>query len=247
MLRKLVSILLVVLLHSSCEKDDIGNVEANWEDLKGRLAVTIGRNYNEDGITYTYGGRASASFYDSIPISAELDAGTVKVLNIELGRRVQPDWGVDYSVYDTMLYHKGIANNEVRWNVEGSNEVPGFITKTSMGFPKVSRILSDTIFKSQSYTIKCNTLENADSVFFYIQHFDGNAISSDWKACNPYASKLNPTSHTFTSSDLKSLSVENDIISVVIVAYRHTNRIKNGRNYRFINYYQTSRYVWIKE
>lgn len=116
----------------------------------------------------------------------------------------------------------GIDFNEgVSWSVSGSSNVEAFTYEPTILFPSVAQVSSsETVVKSNGYTLTTSSVSNADSVVFQV----GSVLKT---------LPGNATTCSFTASELSALSTGTNVAQ--IAAYKVQNATVSSKNYYFIN------------
>lgn len=118
----------------------------------------------------------------------------------------------------------GIAfSGNVTWSGTGATW-PSFSATTSQGFADVMSITSGDIVLSNSYSLTCGGISNADSVYFAVYGSSGSKV---------ILKAGNASSHTFSNSDLSGLGAGSGFVQITAIKY--DSQTINGKPYYLIN------------
>ena len=130
-----------------------------------------------------------------------------------------------------------IFKDTVKWKVNGSGVIKGFSEYTTIGFPYVSQIKADTIYRNKDFLMEIDSVINADSIMFNIGGlvYGGNMESGQTKK------------HTFKTSEWShAANWDQGYYRATIYAVRFEVRNINGRNYVIDNFFWSQKYLWFK-
>jgi hypothetical protein len=170
-----------------------------------------------------------AAFYTPDNPNSFLDAGTVTLNANTLAKQTNNSYvlmpgtsnptGIDFA-------------GGVSWSVGGNGNIAAFTFEPSIEFPTVGSITSSgTVSKSNGYTLTASSVADADSVIFMV----GSVVKTV---------SGNPTSYTFSSSELSSLQNGNSVVQ--IAAYKIQESTQNTKTYHFIKETVSSKTVTIE-
>ncbi|MCB0410004.1 MAG: hypothetical protein KDD29_07280, partial [Flavobacteriales bacterium] len=109
----------------------------------------------------------------------------------------------------------------VAWTADGGNGFSAINKNVTIGFPTVGAVNSSaTITKANGYTLSVNNVSGADSVLFLIGDITKTIAG-------------NPTSCTFSSSELSGLSTGTTVVQVA--AYITTSETIGGKKVYYGN------------
>jgi hypothetical protein len=162
-------------------------------------------------------GMGVATFPTEASASTYVDAGTVKLNDVELTRQSNNS----YILIPSMSNPTGIdfSSGSTHWTVSGANGIPAVDQSPSFGFPDVGDITSSTtVTRSSGYTLSVASISPSDSVVFMV----GSVVKY-----KPSGS----TSCTFSASELSGISSGASIIQVSPYSYQHT--VIGGKDFYF--------------
>ena len=124
------------------------------------------------------------------------------------------------------------------WTITGTASVPGFSYTNSTSYPIYTgyAAIADSFVISSDVTIPLVGYSGADVVeTYFISLSPTNATTSIQKYTN------NPTSISFTTTDLAAIGINNNV-SLVINFYKNNVQVINGKNYNFRTGYGFTKY-----
>lgn len=222
-------LLMVSMAVISCSKEDEGDNNGNAGNNPGGVVVPDGKGilaaiklvtFTEIpgfGVNETTLYTASAAFWETSP-SNFVNVGTVKINDLPM----------DFES-NTKSYFSGQAAvtslqfPPVKWEVEGSGNIPGFTKEISATFPDFSGTLPATVSPNEDLTISLSgKIAHADSVFV--------GVFADAKSKFKIVSASAP-SVTFSKSDLSGLGT---IRQVQVTPIKYLSENISGTKFWFI-------------
>jgi hypothetical protein len=149
--------------------------------------------------------------------SAYIDAGTVKLNDVELTRQSNNS----YLTIPSMTNPTGIdlSSGSTHWTVTGANDIPAIDHAPSFDFPVVGDITSaTTVTRSDGYTLTVASVSASDSVVFTV----GSVV------------KMKPsgtTSCSFSAAELAGVTAGPSFIQVSPYSYSH--EMISGKDFYF--------------
>jgi hypothetical protein len=235
--------LLFLSLFSSCKKDDAEDIDAGvpsvtvdangnvnlGTDAKGALYGVITKTYGGLGSTIIDENHFAYSWFEDQTNTK--NAGNVSVNNEPLDYIQGFPWYTFFSGFDLILDN----GNQMKWVVAGNaaDNISGFTYTDNTPMPSAPGFqLPAKININNSYTINNAAPTGATGVIY--------GVIGDIKSLSKYVPNAS-TSYTFTSQELKSVAISNDVIGFTVMPVVLTNSVINGKKYYFVKQLQYQR------
>lgn len=231
------------------EFDDFNPLEGHivFNDAQGIVYAINQYTYSKDDLGNTIQqkfGQAIGTFFDDEKLLVSAGIVSVNGIALDLATNNAYSFSADDSTRfnaDTLFYFAG----DVNWSIYGGNGFPPILQTTQQDFPAVSELIKndpttdpeEVDVNLDYFVTTANPIVGADSLIYQIFDATGevllSAITDD-----------NQTSHTFTSTDMKTLPKGE--LKVAITAFNYEDFIYKGKKIYFVNESVVSQKIVVK-